>query len=133
VEIMSNSDNVLRGGLTPKHVDVKELMKHVKFEPTVPNIITGKTVEPERMVYQTPAPDFELSRLHIQKGKSTGLVSHSIEIFLIFSGSAEITGTKGTVFKRNKGEAWVTFDAAESEVLALDDTVIYQASIPGMK
>ena len=42
VEIMSNSDNVLRGGLTPKHVDVKELMKHVKFEPTIPNIITGK-------------------------------------------------------------------------------------------
>jgi len=68
VEIMSNSDNVLRGGLTPKHVDVKELMKHVIFEPTVPNIITGKTVEPERTVYQTPAQDFELSRLHIQKG-----------------------------------------------------------------
>ena len=133
VEIMSNSDNVLRGGLTPKHVDVKELMKHVKFEPTVPNIITGKTVEPERMVYQTPTPDFELSRLHIQKGKSTRLVSHSIEIFLVFSGSAEITGTEAAVFKRNKGEAWVTFDAAESKVLALDDTVIYQASIPGMK
>jgi mannose-6-phosphate isomerase len=133
VEIMSNSDNVLRGGLTPKHVDVKELMKHVKFEPTVPNIITGKTVEPERMVYQTPAPDFELSRLNIQKGKSARLISRSIEIFLIFSGTAEISGTEGTVFKRNKGEAWVTFDAANSEVLALEDTVIYQASIPGMK
>jgi mannose-6-phosphate isomerase len=133
VEIMSNSDNVLRGGLTPKHVDVKELMKHVKFEPTVPNIITGKMVEPQRMIYQTPAPDFELGRLDIQKGKSTGLISHSIEIFLIFSGAAQISGTEGTVFKRNKGEAWVTFDAAESEVLALEDTVIYQASIPGMK
>ena len=42
VEIMSNSDNVLRGGLTPKHVNVPELMKHVKFEATVPQIITGK-------------------------------------------------------------------------------------------
>jgi mannose-6-phosphate isomerase len=133
VEIMSNSDNVLRGGLTPKHVDVKELIKHVKFEPTIPNIITGKTVEPDRMVYLTPAPDFELSRLNIEKGKSTRLISHSIEIFLLFSGTAEISGIEGTVFKRNKGEAWVTFDAAHSEVLALEDTVIYQASIPGMK
>ena len=73
VEIMSNSDNVLRGGLTPKHVDVKELMKHVKFEPTVPNIITGKPVDLQEVVYQTPAPDFELSRLHIEKGNSVSL------------------------------------------------------------
>ena len=87
VEIMSNSDNVLRGGLTPKHVDVKELMKHVKFEPTIPNIITGKTVEPDRTVYPTPAPDFELSRLNIKKGKSTRLISSSIEIFLLFRNS----------------------------------------------
>jgi len=133
VEIMSNSDNVLRGGLTPKHVDVKELMKHVKFEPTIPNIITGKSAEPQRMVYQTPAPDFELSRLNILKGNSTRLVSRSVEIFFIFSGTARISGTEGIIFNRNKGEAWVTFDAANSEILALEDTVIYQASIPGMK
>jgi mannose-6-phosphate isomerase len=133
VEIMSNSDNVLRGGLTPKHVDVKELMKHVKFEPTIPNIITGKLAEPQRVVYETPAPDFELSRLNIQKGKSNRLISRSVEIFFIFSGTARISGTEGTIFNRNKGEAWVTFDAANSEILALEDTVIYQASIPGMK
>jgi len=133
VEIMSNSDNVLRGGLTSKHVDVKELMKHVKFEPTIPNIITGQTVESERTVYPTPASDFELSRLNIGKGKSATLVSRSIEIFLLFSGTVEISGGEGAVFKRNKGEAWVTFDAAHTEVMALEDAIIYQASIPGMK
>jgi mannose-6-phosphate isomerase len=133
VEIMSNSDNVLRGGLTPKHVDVKELMKHVKFEPTIPHIITGKTVEPESVVYQTPAPDFELSCLHVEKGQSVSLVSHSIEIFLLFSGAAEISETEGANFKRNKGEAWVTFDEAHSEVRALEDAIFYKASIPGMK
>ena len=133
IEIMSNSDNVLRGGLTPKHVDVPELMKHTKFEPTVPNIITGKPADSDRLIYHTPAPDFELSKLQITKGQSVKLVSHSIEIFLIFTGSAEIIGTEGSNFKRNKGESWVSFDAAESEVRALEDTVIYQASIPGMK
>jgi mannose-6-phosphate isomerase len=132
VEIMSNSDNVLRGGLTVKHIDVPELMKHVKFECTVPNIITGIPAADGRLIYPTPAPDFELSRLQIAKGKTDKLVSHSIEIFLVFSGSAEVVENNGKAFKRNKGEAWVSFDAANSEVRALEDTVIYQASIPGM-
>ena len=132
VEIMSNSDNVLRGGLTPKHVDVRELLKHVKFEATVPNIITGKPVEDDREVFSTPAPDFELSRLQIGKGRSLKMVSHSAEIFLVFSGVAEVAENAGQAFKRNKGEAWVSFDGAVSTVKALEDTVIYQASIPGM-
>jgi mannose-6-phosphate isomerase len=132
VEIMSNSDNVLRGGMTPKHVDVPELLKHVKFEATLPNIITGKPVENERLVYSTPAPDFELSRLQIAKGQSVRLVSHAAEVFLVFSGSAEVAEDMGTGFKRNKGEAWVSFDGATSTVKALEDAVIFQASIPGM-
>ena len=133
VEIMANSDNVLRGGLTPKHVDVPELMKHVKFEPTIPNIITGKPADGDRIVYPTPAADFELGRLQIPKGQSIKLVSHSTEIFLVFSGSVEVTenGRKG--FKRNKGEAWVSFDGAGSEIKAAEEAVLYQACIPGMK
>jgi mannose-6-phosphate isomerase len=133
VEIMSNSDNVLRGGLTPKHVDVQELMKHVLFGPTTPNILNGKSEGPDRTVYHTPAPDFELSRLNIEKGKSTRLTSRSIEIFLLFSGTAEISQAGGSVFRRTQGEAWVTFDAAMSEIKAMENTIIYQASIPGMK
>jgi mannose-6-phosphate isomerase len=133
VEIMSNSDNVLRGGLTPKHVDVPELLKHVKFEPTIPNIISGIPSERDRMVFPTPAPDFELSRLQIRKGESLKLVSRSAEIFLVFTGSVEVTEMKGKTFKRNKGEAWVSFDQANSEISALDDSTIFQASIPGME
>jgi len=133
VEIMSNSDNVLRGGLTPKHVDVPELLKHVKFEATIPNIITGRPVENEKWVFPTPAPDFELSRLHIGKGQSHKVVSRSIEIYLVFSGSAEVLEVSGKSFKRNKGEAWVSFAGAVSEITALEDIIIYQASIPDME
>ncbi len=132
VEIMSNSDNVLRGGLTPKHVDVPELLKHVRFEPTIPNIITGKPTESQRLIYPTTAPDFELGRLQLSKGETVSLVSHSVEIFLVFSGSAEVDENNGHSFKRNKGEAWVSFDGAGFQIRALEDAVIYQASIPGM-
>jgi len=41
MELMANSDNVLRGGLTLKHVDVPELLKHVEFEETNPDILIG--------------------------------------------------------------------------------------------
>jgi len=40
VELMSNSDNVLRGGLTPKHVDISELLNILRFEPFIPQVIT---------------------------------------------------------------------------------------------
>jgi mannose-6-phosphate isomerase len=133
VEIMSNSDNVLRGGLTPKHIDVAELMKHIRFEPIIPDIITGKPEGAEKLVFPTTAPDFELGRFQIAKGESVKLLSYGAEIFLVFSGSAEVIENEGTGFKRNKGEAWVSFDEADSTVRALEDTVIYQASIPGMK
>jgi mannose-6-phosphate isomerase len=130
VEIMSNSDNVLRGGLTPKHVDVPELLKHVRFESTIPKIISGRPEKSQRIVYPTPARDFELSRLEILKDRSASLLSHSIEIFLVFSGSVEVSENNANSFERNKGEAWVSFDQAGFEIRALEDAVIYQASIP---
>jgi mannose-6-phosphate isomerase len=132
VEIMSNSDNVLRGGLTTKHINVPELMKHIKFEVTVPNIITGVQTSDGKLVYPSPAPDFELSRLQIAKEGSEKLHSCSIEIFLVFSGSAEVVETEGKPFKRNKGEAWVSFDKASSVIRALEETVIFKAAIPGL-
>ena len=132
VEIMSNSDNVLRGGLTPKHVDVPELLKHVRFESTIPKIITGRQEEPHRIVYPTPARDFELSRIQILKDQPASRSSHAIEIFLVFSGSVEVSENNGNSFKRNKGEAWVSFDQAEFEIRAMEDAELYQASIPGM-
>ena len=131
VEIMSNSDNVLRGGLTSKHIDVPELMKHIHFTATIPHILTGTAAGEERLVYPTSAPDFELSCLRMAKGQSLKLHSGGAEIFLVFSGSAEITESEKTGFKRNKGEAWVSFDDAGSTIKALDDLVIYQASVPG--
>lgn len=61
VEIMANSDNVLRGGLTPKHIDVPNLL----------DVVLADTMTPERVVidsdgrYLTPAPEFELRRLDL--------------------------------------------------------------------
>lgn len=130
VEIMANSDNVLRGGLTPKHVDVPELMKHLKFEPTVPHVIHGVEKGKATTVFPTPAPDFELGRIHLPKGQELPLQSHSVQIFLVLSGSLEVKEKSLGGFNRKKGESWVSFDRAESNLKALEDTVIYRAAIP---
>jgi mannose-6-phosphate isomerase len=60
VELMSNSDNVLRGGLTPKYVDVAELINHIHFESLVPEILDGVGPETEK-VFACPVRDFSMT------------------------------------------------------------------------
>ncbi len=62
IELMAGSDNVLRAGLTPKHVDVPELLSVASFEPSAPGVVERER-HPGEDVYLTPAPEFRLSRL----------------------------------------------------------------------
>ena len=66
IEIMANSDNVMRGGLTPKYVNVDELLAILDFTPGLRSLITP--IEESRGVwrYPTPAPEFALWRLQPQ-------------------------------------------------------------------
>nr|WP_211176933.1 mannose-6-phosphate isomerase, class I [Pseudonocardia acidicola] len=61
VELMANSDNVLRGGLTPKHVDVPELLRVLDFAAGPPPVCTGRR-DGEWITYDTPADEFLLRR-----------------------------------------------------------------------
>jgi mannose-6-phosphate isomerase len=69
VEVLANSDNVLRGGLTPKHVDVPELLRVLDFGYGDMAVTTG-SASGARHVYRTPAPEFELSRLEWTAGSA---------------------------------------------------------------
>jgi mannose-6-phosphate isomerase len=62
IEVLANSDNVLRGGLTPKHVDVPELLRVLDFTYGDMAVTTGSPAG-ARHLYPTPAAEFELSRL----------------------------------------------------------------------
>jgi mannose-6-phosphate isomerase len=67
VEILANSDNILRGGLTPKHVDVPELLRVLDFSCGDMPVLRGEQ-EGRRWVYRTTAPEFELSRIKWEPG-----------------------------------------------------------------
>lgn len=100
VEVMANSDNVLRAGLTDKHIDVPELMKHVKFEPTIPNIIAAK--EEKVQVYSTPAGEFELTKYALTEEAS--LHTESATIFFVYEGSVKAE-SGGETLPLKRGEA----------------------------
>ena len=130
VEIMANSDNVLRGGLTPKHVDVPELLKHVRFEATRPRIIVGDRDAGHITVYPTPAPDFELSRISLVAGEAVTVRARSTEIYIVLEGRMGVIEEGGVAFSRKQGESFVALFQARFELKATADVVLFRAAVP---
>jgi mannose-6-phosphate isomerase len=129
VEIMANSDNVLRGGLTNKHIDVNELMKHIKFEETVPNIIDPESINKYEQLYRTGAPDFRLSRFILRKDDECNFESASGEILFVLEGSVSITFEKDRLALK-RGEAAFIMSHYEVSLKCLADAEVYRASVP---
>lgn len=61
IELMASSDNVLRGGLTPKHVDVPELLSVLDFRPLPAPYLAPHEQEPGVRVFRPSVPDFALT------------------------------------------------------------------------
>lgn len=88
VEIMANSDNVLRCGLTPKHVDVPELLRIVRFEATDPGVLRPEASPADEEVYETPIDEFRLSRFTLPEGAAPhDLTAATPQILLCTAGS----------------------------------------------
>jgi mannose-6-phosphate isomerase len=86
VELMANSNNVLRGGLTEKHVDVLELLDTLTFREGPP-----KVIEPgEDASYSTPTPYFRLERLDPASGRVAGAADRGVEVLPCTSGSVHV-------------------------------------------
>jgi len=94
IEIMANSDNVMRGGLTPKYVNVDELLAILDFTPGLRSLITP--IEESRGVwrYPTPAPEFALWRLEPQGEPVAFPAAGSGRVLLVTDG--ELTALSAT-------------------------------------
>lgn len=86
VEIMASSDNVLRGGLTKKHVDVPELLRTLDFGAGPATVLRPRHVDEHEAVYDTPAREFRLSRIVVRGGPVTRAVGGP-EILLVTEGA----------------------------------------------
>lgn len=98
IELLANSDNVLRAGLTPKHIDVPELLRVMDASLPVP-IRHGKPIATGVQEFDTPAPEFRL--YHATLDTSTTLrveiPGTGPRIVLALSGEVELRGTRGTL------------------------------------
>jgi mannose-6-phosphate isomerase len=107
IELMANSDNVLRGGLTPKHVDVPELLRVLDFEAKPPPVLTGGP-EDGWVRYDTPIEEFLLRRWD-----GTGATDPlpvpdgGPRILLCTAGSAGLTGPGGDMEIKRGGALWL--------------------------
>jgi mannose-6-phosphate isomerase len=127
VELMSNSDNVLRAGLTPKHIDIPELMRHTHFESVHPRILEGDAVD-GRFVYACPVPDFSIDRIELSPGSSMAMESQGPEIWLQTSGMVE---WKGTVDCRTvKGDSLFTSPGECMTLTASEPSTLFRAWVP---
>lgn len=102
VEIMAASDNVLRGGLTPKHIDVAELLSLVDFRPAEPPYLRP-TPAGDAEVFAPGIADFALG--HLADGVAAQLDLRGVSIALGVAGHARLTGAAGGEITLAPGEA----------------------------
>ncbi len=128
VELMANSDNVLRGGLTPKHIDVPELMKHITFEGIVPNVMKGDALSQSEKNYPCPVPDFGIHKIEMKKAESLTSASSSLEIWTVIKGSATIAG--GNTLSVHRGQSFAVLPNESFTITALEYVLLYKAFVP---
>ncbi|WP_197380542.1 mannose-6-phosphate isomerase, class I [Mycolicibacterium mengxianglii] len=135
VEVMANSDNVLRGGLTPKHVDVAELLRVLDFTPA-----TADTLQPAvdqdgfELTYRAPAGEFSVSVL-VLDGEELG---HEVDapsphdgpqILLCAQGSAIVRAKTDTLTLERGAAAWVSADDGPIRLVAETPTRLFRATV----
>ena len=117
VEVMANSDNVLRGGLTPKHVDVPELLRILDFHP-----VAETSLRPEmhsdgpELIYGVPTDEFAVSRLRIE-GENVG---HEIDAAVRHDGPQVLLCTMGAVLLHAKSSS-LTLERGQAAWVPADD------------
>ena len=131
IELMANSDNVLRGGLTPKHVDVPELLRVLRFASTRVEKLSCRFLDRSTCRYDTPTEDFELSVVRIIGEEAYAPKSReSVQILLAMEGQATVSWKGGSRQFTIKRGASVLVPAAVGEYRLTGDAVIYVAGVP---
>ncbi|AQA01452.1 mannose-6-phosphate isomerase, class I [Mycobacterium sp. MS1601] len=135
IEVMANSDNVLRGGLTPKHVDVPELLRVLDFTPaTEETLLSPVETDGFESTYRTPAGEFAVSVL-VLEGDDLG---HEVDapcehdgpqILLCAQGSAVVRAKSDTLTLERGSAAWVAADDGPIRLVADQPTRLFRATV----
>jgi mannose-6-phosphate isomerase len=113
LELMANSDNVLRGGLTPKHIDVPELMRVLDFRSSVPEILqTQDTLSGIRRFF-TPASEFSLGLLDLEAKNHTLPPKSGPMILIVLTGEVTLFDGSDKIDLVRGGSVFIPWNAGE--------------------
>lgn len=130
VEIMANSDNVLRGGLTPKHVDVPELLRVLDFSPASEAHLHVETVtDGAQTRYRTPAREFALSRFDLAADEPTQVGIKGPRILLCTQGDVTLDGSGAGLKVRAGQSVWVPADGGSVTLTGRSDARVFMATV----
>ena len=96
VEVMAASDNVIRGGLTPKHIDVEELTSILDFTPRPIPYVEVEELADNIVSYPVPVADFTLARVTVTAENPLSLKLESDNLVLCTGGSVGVTSANGS-------------------------------------
>jgi mannose-6-phosphate isomerase len=129
IELMANSDNVLRGGLTTKHVDLPELLNTLDFESRAPEVLSPVQGAPGEARFESPAEEFSLSRLEVRSDRDYGPGGgQRLEILICTDGTcALLSGAEGDALRLERGSV-VLVTATASPYVIRGAATLYRAS-----
>ncbi|MFJ1707646.1 mannose-6-phosphate isomerase, class I [Kitasatospora sp. NPDC088346] len=127
IEIMASSDNVLRCGLTPKHVDVQALAGVVDFRPGSPALVPGVPGLGGETHYPAPVAEFALSRVDL--AGRTAVAADGPQILLCTEGSAVLVRSPRRPLTLRQGDS-VFLPAAGGPVHLTGTATLYRARVP---
>jgi len=128
VEIMANSDNVLRGGLTPKHIDVAELLRHVRPEPIDPHILRPLPDADGVLKYPAPVSDFSIQSIRLNKGECHPICVDRPVILLVPEGRLEVRSKESKLLLGPPELGGFLGENVHTDLVALEPTQLFIAS-----
>lgn len=129
VEIMASSDNVLRAGLTSKHIDVEELLANVDCVAAPPIRIAPEHVFTASRIYYAPVDDFELSVTQVAADAPTRVPGRGPRILVCLDGEVTLETSDGERLTLERGQA-AFVPAADGALTARGEGVVVQADVP---
>lgn len=115
VEVMASSDNVLRGGLTPKFVDVPELLRTIDFQPVAVPMLQAERTVMDQELFRPPFEEFQLQRIELAPDAGpVPLAQSGAAVVIVVAGDIYLDSPKGDLQLSRGGSAFLP--AAEAPV-----------------
>lgn len=128
VEVMASSDNVLRAGLTSKHVDVPELLATISPVAGLPALVAPEQESPVTQEFRAPVDDFALSVTCLSDGAEQSVLGRGPRILLCLDGTVTLRAAGGSLVLDRGASAFAP--ASDGPLTARGPGALVQAGVP---